>query len=248
MIFALMLPGAARAALCPDAPPVPILNTVIDEAPIDFVADKTRKDLAAMEEAEQHVQGGKPKLETPDGQVTYHSFVGGLMRGTVSLQHNVIFGVATNKVTGYSCAWVQQIDVRLHMDPVIYVAKDLQQKDCWHREVYAHELKHVDADRALLQKYAVLMTDGLGMAFARPQDYMTAELPPHDREARQEAMRELAARPLKVMFDAMLAERPERHREVDEPNEIARVMKTCKGTALPGWRFIKGVFGPKAGE
>lgn len=243
-----MVPGAARAGLCPESPPLPILNTHIDEAPIDFVAEMTRKDLAAMEEAEQRVQGGTPKLTAPDGQVTYHSFVGGLMRGTIALHHNVEFGVATSKTTGYSCAWITQIDVRLRMEPSIYVAKDLQQKDCWHREVYAHELKHVEADRALLQKYAVLMTDGLGMAFARPQDYMTAALPPHDREARQDVMRQMAARPLGVLFDAMLAERPDRHKDVDAPDEIARVMKTCKGTALPGWRLIKGFFGMKGGE
>ena len=244
----MMVPGTARAALCPDFPALPILNTAIDEAPINFVAVMTRKDLAKMEEAELGVQGGTPKLTAPDGQVTYHSFVGGLMRGTLSLHHNVQFGVATNKATGYSCAWITQIDVRLHMEPSIYVAKDLQQKDCWHREVYAHELKHVDADRALLQKYAVLMTDGLGMAFAKPQDYMTAELPPDDHKARQDVMRELAARPLGVLFNAMLAERPDRHKAVDAPDEIARVMKTCKGTALPGWHLIKGFFEAKSGE
>lgn len=222
---------AAAAPLCPHAPAKPIFKVQIAEEPIDFVADKTREELAIIEAA-QH--GEDPAARGTAEQRTYHSFVGGLMQGEAALYHDVEFDVATDKRTGRSCAWITQVNVRLTLAPVIYVAKDLQQQDCWHREVYRHELKHIEADRKLLQKYAGQMTDGMGMAFSTPADYVSRPFAHEDLEVQRETLREVVAYPLGVMFEAMLRERPEAHEGVDTPGEYARVAGICEKTLLPG--------------
>ncbi len=231
ILTAVVLTGAGRpvmaASLCPQAPAAPVVKMAIAEEPIDFEANRTRAELGVAEAA-LHADGAAA------GHKTYHSFVGGLMQGRMSLFHDISFGVATNKRTGQSCVWITQVDVRLVLAPLIYVAQDLQQEDCWHREIYRHELKHVEADRGLLQKYAARMTDGLGMAFASPADYVSANFPHADITAQKEAMRDMVSHPLGVMFDAMLRERDDAHAAVDTPGEYARVAGICEKTPLPG--------------
>lgn len=218
---------AAAAPLCPQAPAQPIVNLSVTEEPVDFEANKTREELTAIEAA----------LHTGDaaaGNKTYHSSVHGLMHAQMSLFHDVVFGVATNKRTGQSCLWITQVNVRLVLAPLIYVAKDLQQDDCWHREIYRHELKHVEADRTLLQKYAARMADGLGMAFATPADYTSMTFPHENLAAQRAAMRDMVAHPLGVLFSAMLQERDDSHMDVDTAGEYARVAGICEKTKLPG--------------
>lgn len=222
---------ARAAGLCPRTPEPPIVNIAIAEEPIDFVAGRTREELTAIEAA---LRGEDPAARGTAEQRTYHSFVGGMMQGEVALYHDVEFDVATDRKTGRSCAWVTQVNVRLTLAPVIYVAKDLQQQDCWHREIYRHELKHVDADRALLQKFVAQMTDGMAMAFERPGDYVSGPFAHADLAEQREAVREMVAYPLGVLFAALLRERPHAHTAVDTAGEYARVAGICEKTPLPG--------------
>jgi hypothetical protein len=217
---------AAAASLCPQAPAQPVVNLKITEEPIDFEANRTRAELTAMEAAAH-------SHEVAAGRKTYHSFVGGLMQGEMSLFHDIEFGVATSKKTGQSCLWITQVNVRLVLAPLIYVGQDLQQQDYWHREIYRHELKHVDADRALLQKYAARMADGLGMALATPADYMSANFPRADLPEQRQYMHAMVAQPLGVLFAAMLHERDDVHADVDTAGEYARVAGICGGMRLP---------------
>ncbi|MBU0859178.1 MAG: hypothetical protein KJ667_04515, partial [Alphaproteobacteria bacterium] len=159
--------------------------------------------------------------------------VGGMMLGEVALYHDVAFETATHKKTRQSCVWATQVDVRLTLDPVIYVAQDLQQKDCWHREIYRHELLHLEADRVLLEKYRGQITDGLNMVFATPANYMTGPVKNRATDDTREKMRESMTLPLGVMFDKMMRERGQVQQAVDTPEEYARVASICAHEELP---------------
>jgi hypothetical protein len=234
---------AAAATLCPSRPEPPLVNVHFVESPIDFKAEQDRAALEALSAASGAERGlVEEAAMVESGHVRgdgapYHTFVGGLMQAEIALWHDVSFGHATDAATGKSCLWIEQVDVRLTLDPQVYVASDLQQHDCWYQELYRHELKHVGIDRDMLQRYSGRMTDGLGLVFSGTADYVSGPIDEDDAAAIRTRMRDAIALPLGVMFERLMAQRNETQRALDNPAEYARIAHICAGEPHPPFRL-----------
>lgn len=231
------IPARAQAgapSLCPQRPAVPIVNVRFVEKTVNFEPQMDRAALAALSKKSDTPETMGGETAALDMRVApYHSFVGGLMQADIELWHDVQFGHAENAATGQACLWVEQVDVRLTLAPVIYVASELQQHDCWYRELYQHELKHVGRDRDILQRYTAQMTDGLALALERPADYVSGPVAESEAAAARKRMREVISYPLGVMFRQMMVQRNEWQGALDNPHEYARIARECAADGLP---------------
>lgn len=205
----------AGAAPCPaDAPP-PTVTVSIHENSLRFESDMTRHDMAALR-----------------GGVVPAAAVGGMMAGEIALFHDVVFARTHDRRRKQACVWMTHVNVRLVLDPVIYIAQDLQQNNCWYQEIYRHELLHVAADRAVAERYRAQIPAGMALVFDAPATYMAA-VPEKRVQAVQGEMRAAAAAPLGVLFDSLMQERVLAQRAVDTPEEYERVAAACADEALP---------------
>lgn len=220
--FIILLPGAARA-LCPDAPARPAVTVLVEEKPLDFVTDETRRDMTAR-------AAGDPGA----ARAQQGAFVGGMAAGAIRLHHDVVFGRATDVESGAGCLWINEVRVRLVIAPVVHIAEDLQHHDCWYQEIYRHELKHVAADRALLRKYEGRIKDGLGMVFAQPAAYVSGAYPVAEAAMTRARMHADLAPPLGALFTMMMRERAVAQAAIDTPEEYSRVAALCRAEILPG--------------
>ena len=81
----------------------------------------------------------------------------GFMNGSVGLSHKITIGRSVNKSYGYACLWYDEINVEIKIDPTIVIAKEIYKDRCMRKAVLGHELKHVNVDRKIVNKYAKLM-------------------------------------------------------------------------------------------
>ena len=166
LAFTCLLPQPARATSVCATMPAPAVVVRTAEKPAKFDMKQSMAQLAALKQQGGH---GAPH--------PLHASVGGLMEGMVKLDHKIGYNVKTDQKTGLSCIQFTHIIVNLWLEPKVYVASDLTGQSCWYREVFAHEAKHVAADRTLLKKYQYLFTEGLNLLFLDPADYASGFMP-----------------------------------------------------------------------
>lgn len=210
------MPAPARAAdRCPAAAP-PEVEVKIAEAPVIFDVTRSREELASLD------------IDTISPWPSqYHTSVGGLMRGKIAADHRIAFRDNMNDAKKKGCVQFLKIEVTLRMDPKIYVAREIAGNSCLFREVFGHEEKHIDADRALLEKYAAQMKDALHMATMEPADYSSPVVPAMAMESVRKRMADSIERALGVMFEKMMRERAQRQQAIDSLGEYERVSGSC---------------------
>ncbi len=137
---------------------------------------------------------------------------------------------------GLACAVANALDVRLgYKDVVVYVAREIPQHTCGFDEVFRHEMKHVEANRAVLDAYLPLVSERLrehlkfnGVIRQENPDYAVAVL--------QDKLREIVERTMQEMD----RENAVRQAAIDSRDEYMRISQACGGQ-LQGvlGRFLK---------
>lgn len=208
-------PARAADSLC-GQPPRPVIEVVVDAAPVAFDTKKTREELAQLE-----INTASPWPQA------YHTMVGGVMQGRISADHKITFNRLSDKDSGTGCVWFDKIQIILRIDPKIYIAGELRNNSCWFREVFAHEAKHVEEDHALMGKFGAQIGDGLKMSFAAPADYISGNVPLVVIDAIQKRMESDVTQILTVMFEMMMRERAQRQQAVDSLGEYTLISSRC---------------------
>jgi hypothetical protein len=218
LAMATMLNSVQPAAdtICGRGAAVPELNVTVSEDPIRFNTDKTRRQLATL-----HIDTVSPF--PPE----VHTEVGGLTHGGITLTHNLRFRRALDPVTHSGCLELDRVDIGLRINPTIYIANDLPNRACWFREIFVHEQKHVDADRALTATYEQRFKDALAMMFSAPPDYTAGPMPEAAMERASRRMHKSVAAALNVVFAQMQRDRAEAQAQVDTLAEYQRLTRTC---------------------
>lgn len=208
MAGALHLAGG-QACKVPRAPQV-VVTPVTKPVVYDF--SRTVAELSAMKSDTVNPYG--PGADTATG---------GLRFNETELRVSVRVGYEQRLPRGV-CMWYDTVEVQVELAPRVYVAKEFGRGAC-HKEILAHEQRHVRVDREIINRYVQSMGDlvrqivnASGAAGPFPQ----SEIP-----ARQDRM-------VALIRDGILSQKAEleayirkRQAEVDTLEEYERVSAIC---------------------
>lgn len=222
VLGSMIVGGSAQAAeLCPPDLPLPQVEVHIREKPLSMDTSLTR---AALKNVAREQAG----LVFAQGAEEDDNFVGGMMRGKWAVDHKQSFKTATNKKTRQACVWMEELDVWLVMEPHIYLASDLPPHGCLYREIYTHEIRHVEVDRELARKYKEQFMRGMDMVFQMDGAPMSRVVKISDVAREKERISAAMKEPLLVLFEKMMRERAQLQAAVDSPAEYKAVTWNCR--------------------
>ena len=81
---------------------------------------------------------------------------GGLRVDKPEISNNVTWNIQYDQESQIGCMWYETVTITIHLKPEVYVAKEFNQGQC-REAILKHELKHVEVDRLVMNKYAVLI-------------------------------------------------------------------------------------------
>ncbi|NTU77094.1 MAG: hypothetical protein HGA90_04695 [Alphaproteobacteria bacterium] len=126
---------------------------------------------------------------------------------------------------GSFCARVQHLDARIgYKDVTVYVASEFSPGSCSYQEILAHEQKHIEVNRQLLQEYAPLIKQKL-TSFLKLNGMFIV---PNGAYANK-LLREKVTAVIQEVSLRMLEENKKRQKLIDSPEEYARTKTACQG-------------------
>lgn len=126
---------------------------------------------------------------------------------------------------GLACAVASRLDVRLgYKDVVVYVAREIPRHTCGFDEVLQHEMKHIAANRAVLDSYLPLVSERLH-EHLKFNGVMRQENPDYAVKVLREKLREIVE---KTMLE-MDGENVARQSAIDSREEYLRIGNACGG-------------------
>jgi hypothetical protein len=188
----------------------------VSEDPIRFNTDKTRRQLASFD---IDTVSPYPEEFSPE--------VGGLTHGGISMNHALRFRKSVDPVTHAGCVQLDEVNINLHINPTVYIASDMPNQSCWFKEIFQHERKHVETDRALTVKYQQRFKDALNMIFMTPADYTAGPMPESAMDGEDEYIHKSVEAALKAVFDQMQNERHDAQAQIDTLQEYQRLARAC---------------------
>lgn len=195
----------------------PQINVVASDTTVRYDHTKTQAQLDNFEN----------DTVSPYG-ANVQTHVGGLMAGEVKVSQSIKLYQETWPNLNAGCVYVDSVAVKIHITPVIYIARDYPKTGCMYKAIMQHEKKHINVDRTIVNKYSSLIVKGLDASLKKigyvHGPFKTGEIP-----AQQEAIQKYAQDVLKVYADQMSEERKVLQQRVDSLQEYERVQAQCKG-------------------
>lgn len=205
----------AMAAACPTPPPTTISVQPTAEQPhIDNTVSKYKLDNFDISTVSPYSHDRTTE-------------VNGLMRGKAEIETNVSVSWRTNKITGEGCFWYKSIDVNIKLAPTIYIAKHIKPDTCMYGEVLEHELKHVNVDRELSNKYVHLFEQNIRNFTRQNREVMPH--PAYEAEQIKDKMVAALDKEITRLNGLMQDERLARQARIDTLEEYERVARACIG-------------------
>jgi len=175
--------------------------------------------------SQSQMDGMKNDTENPyDRSIKTH--VGGLMSGGISIKTEINVATITYPRSRVSCQWIDKMDVRIAIDPTIYIAREHGKGSCKHNAILQHEMKHVYVDRAAVKKYAPAIKSHLEQAVRK----VGIVGPKAERRAPefQQKIIDYMDGQLNAVTDKMYAERRVNQQGIDTLAEYERVSNLCR--------------------
>lgn len=152
--------------------------------------------------------------------------ISGLMSGAIQVKHQVAFMHETYDQLGQGCLYLKSIDVKIHIDPTIYIANEYPSGSCMHTAVLTHERKHVREDQLIVNKYA----DYIGRALFSLMDAQGPAFGPYDTARLpfvQQNIQNSVTKVVKKFNDQMNQERQRRQQAIDSLEEYESIGAKC---------------------
>lgn len=152
--------------------------------------------------------------------------VGGLMRGGVSIKSQVQVSSLTYPRTREVCQWIDNLEVRITIDPKIYIARQHKPGSCRHNAILEHEFKHIQVDREIVKRAIPIMRQRLEKAvrdvgIVGPKDA-------RDQSKYQRKINDHIEKEINGINDMINEERRKRQQAVDTLEEYERVARMCR--------------------
>ncbi|MGB4107179.1 MAG: hypothetical protein WBK55_05215 [Alphaproteobacteria bacterium] len=229
-VLAAALPGAALAQNGQDTNPCPLVKP----AQINVVpaTEKVRYDHSKTLAQLQQTEIDTINPYGFSGVTSLH----GYMKATVGVKPQVKVARQREARTGGYCLWYDTIDIRLEISPTIVIGKEIYNDSCLRAATLDHEMKHVNVDRQIVNKYAKIIGQKVYDAIAE-RGFRTPPVPPEHVKGMNERMTKVVAQVIQFEHDKMQLERMELQRGVDSLEEYERTSRLCEASRakLPGW-------------
>ncbi len=221
VMAALLAAGASpvQAAECGQGAK-PIINIIASESEPSFDYNLSQEQL-----------GRTRTNNSASLAAVYDTTVNAMSVGKMDIKHSVSYTTQAT-IDKQVCLRVAQVDLHIHISPVIFIASELQGAPCEYKEYLLHEMKHVEADRKLVEDYKAIIVRNMDFAFPETKDYSTGPLPPSLTKDAQQVMTEGVIGVLQASIDSMLRERQERQRAIDNNDEYLRLSRACLESGL----------------
>lgn len=163
--------------------------------------------------------------------------VNGFMKGTVSIKPEVLIKRQTNPRLGVSCLWYDSINVRIEISPTIVIAKEIYNDSCLRKVTLDHEMKHVNADRQIVNKYAQIIGQKIYEAM-EARGFRTPPVPNEHVQSMNDRMSKVIAQVVEFEHNKMQIERMEIQQGIDSLEEYERISNLCQEARakLPAWQ------------
>lgn len=152
--------------------------------------------------------------------------VGGLMQGGIELTEAMRFKTLTHNGLKQICYWFESVVITLHIRPTIFIAREFPQGTCKHNAIREHELKHINVDREIVNKYANLIGEAVRSDLSKQ-----AVFGPYKVSQGPEVEAYLKTRLeniLKYYSKLMDDERRRRQQVIDSLSEYERINNMCR--------------------
>ena len=154
------------------------------------------------------------------------SMTQGFMKGAISVRPEVRLGTQTLPAIGAACLWYDSIHVSIEIDPTITIAKEVSEDSCMHEAVKVHEMKHVRADREIVNAYAQSIAAKLNDALGA-RGFVSQPVPLDQAQALAERMQKTVMQIVDFELKKMDLERTEKQQAIDSLEEYERVRALC---------------------
>ncbi len=152
--------------------------------------------------------------------------IGGLMSGEIRVESRVRMMHEKYAHAGKGCVHIDTIDVIVHVNPTIYVAREFKKGTCEHKAIVEHEKKHVKVDADVAAKYAAIIREQLKAKLIE----IGSTFGPVPLSKLDDVQKRVQAELDKVVTsntDQMTAERRELQQSIDTAEEYRRVSNQC---------------------
>lgn len=175
----------------------------------------------------------KPELNNIDVDTVspygpnHKTYVSGLMSGSIKVENQVSFMMEEYEQLGLGCIYLRTIEVNIHIDPTVFIAKEYPPGSCMHEAVLGHEHKHVREDQLIVNKYANL----IGQAMASVVNAQGPAFGPFEKSKLplvQKNLQESLNSVVKKYNDKMNQERQRRQQAIDSLEEYESIGSHCK--------------------
>lgn len=129
---------------------VPKINVLPSKSRVSYDFTKTKAQLNSVDVDTVSPYGPQHKTN-----------VSGLMSGSIQVKHQVSFMHETYDQLDQGCIYLKSIDVKIHIDPTIFIASEYPKGSCMHNAVLGHERKHVREDQLIVNKYSNIVGKAL---------------------------------------------------------------------------------------
>jgi hypothetical protein len=150
----------------------------------------------------------------------------GFMNGMVSIQPDVRIATRYEPKIGAFCVWYDTINVSLSIVPNIVIAKEIYSDPCLRKETMNHEMKHVNVDRQIVNKYAKIIGQKIYAAIEE-RGFRAQPVPEEYTEEMRKRMGKVIVQVIELEHQKMQLERREAQGQVDSLAEYERVSATC---------------------
>lgn len=153
--------------------------------------------------------------------------VGGLMQGGIQMAETMRFSTLTHSGLNQVCMFYDAVEVSFHIFPTIYIASEFPQGSCMHNAIKQHELKHINTDRQIVNRYAQAVGQSIKAEIQRQNVYGPIDI--SQIKAMQALMKSKMENILLSYSAKMDAERRLLQQQIDSLAEYQRVNKSCIG-------------------
>lgn len=178
----------------------------------------------------------------PMDTIDPHSFGGttftqGYMKGSIAMTPEVKLSYKEFPDYGAVCLWYESVTIKIEIDPTIVIAKEVAKDPCMGKAVLEHEMKHVKADRAIVNKYAKIIGQKVYDAL-KERGFQSDIMRVADAKAMAERMQQTVFQVTEHEYKKMDLERTDVQRAIDSRAEYDRVSALCPA-------FGEKIFGVK---
>ena len=160
---------------------------------------------------------------------TFHSrsYTQGFMKGAIRMDPSVKLSGFTKPGQGTACLWYNKIDINIEIDPTIVLAKEIAADSCTKRAVLEHEMKHIYADREIVNKYAKIMGDKVYAELKKRGGFVVGPIPISRKEEVSKRMQDTVFQILEREYRRMEIDRQDIQSGIDTLEEYERVNAQC---------------------